>query len=93
MFKRYIGNAGLSRIWGALPTFTFRQVGERWIELQALPGPEARALRAKTMRRPSCLGPGGQLKCEMQSAKCGMPKKKDNNSEFYIPNSEFGKAR
>jgi hypothetical protein len=45
--------------WG-LPPFTFRQVGGRWIEFQALPGPGARALRAKTMRHPSFSGSGGQ---------------------------------
>ena len=44
-----------------LPTFTFLQVGIRAIEFQALPGLEARALRAKTMRRASLPGPGGQV--------------------------------
>src|SRR5512143_2801065 len=33
-----------------LPTFNFRPAGVKPIEFQALPGPEARALRAKTMR-------------------------------------------
>jgi 8-oxo-dGTP pyrophosphatase MutT (NUDIX family) len=49
-----------SRRWIILPPFTFRQVGRRWIEFQAFPGPEARALRAKTMRHPSFSGSGGQ---------------------------------
>jgi hypothetical protein len=35
-------------------------VGVRSIECQALPGPEARALRAKTIRHTSLLGLGGQ---------------------------------
>jgi len=43
-----------------LPAFTFRQADVKRIEFQALPGPEARALRAKTMRHISSLGPGGQ---------------------------------
>ena len=43
-----------------LRTFNFSQAGARWIEFQALPGPEARALRAKTMRPASFLGRGGQ---------------------------------
>jgi hypothetical protein len=43
----------------ALPTFTFRQLGERWIEFQALPGQEAGALRGKTMRHILFLGSGG----------------------------------
>jgi hypothetical protein len=32
----------------SLPPFTFTQVGVRWGEFQAVPGPEARALHAKT---------------------------------------------
>jgi len=75
-----------------LSTFTFRQVGVRPIEFQALPGPEARALRAKTMRRVSSLRPGGQFKCGMSIAECGMEKGSEN-SEFHIPNSELGNAR
>ncbi len=47
-------------IFSDLSTFTFRKVGRRWIEFQALPGPGARALRAKTMRHDSFSGPGGQ---------------------------------
>jgi hypothetical protein len=43
-----------------LLTFTFRQGDARLIECQALPGPETRALRAKTIRHTSFLGPGGQ---------------------------------
>jgi hypothetical protein len=43
-----------------LPAFTFHHVGVKGVEFQALPGPEARALRAKTIRRTSFLGPGGQ---------------------------------
>jgi hypothetical protein len=42
------------------PPFIFHQVGVRSIECQALPGREARALRAKIMRRASLLGRGGQ---------------------------------
>jgi hypothetical protein len=34
-----------------LPTFTLFQVSERGDEFRAVPGPEARAARAKTMRR------------------------------------------
>jgi hypothetical protein len=44
----------------ALPTFTFRQVGVKAMEFQAVPGPEARALHGKIMRHESFLGPGGQ---------------------------------
>jgi hypothetical protein len=51
-----------------LPTFTFPQVVVKEIEFQAMPGPEARALRVKTMRRRSFLGPGGQPKCGMWNA-------------------------
>ena len=43
-----------------LPTFTFRQVGVKEMEFQAVPGPEARALRGKIMRHRSFLGSGGQ---------------------------------
>ncbi len=43
-----------------MSTFTFRQVGVASTEFQALPGPEARALRAKSMRHAPFLGPGGQ---------------------------------
>jgi hypothetical protein len=43
------------------PPFTFHQVGVRSIECQALPGREARALRAKIMRPASLPGPGGQV--------------------------------
>jgi len=68
-------------------------LGLRWIEFQALPGPEARALRAKTMRRASFPGPGGQFKCGMWSAECGMARTETKNSEFPIPNSEFGGDR
>jgi len=32
-----------------LPPFTFFQVGVRWREIQAVPGPEARALRGKSI--------------------------------------------
>jgi len=63
----------------SLPTFTFRQVGARSIEFQALPGPEVRALRAKIMRHASFLGPGGQ-------PKYGMWNRKRKDSKF---NSEF----
>jgi hypothetical protein len=35
----------------SLPTFTFRQVGAKSIEFQALPGPEARALRGKIRKK------------------------------------------
>jgi hypothetical protein len=48
------------RRFSGLPTFTFRQVGVRSVEFQALPGSEARALRGKTIRHASFLGPGGQ---------------------------------
>jgi hypothetical protein len=43
-----------------MPTFTFRQVGVKPIEFQAMPGPKARALHAKIMRHASFLRPGGQ---------------------------------
>ena len=33
----------------ALPTFTFRQVGVKAMEFQAVPGPEARALHGKSI--------------------------------------------
>jgi hypothetical protein len=68
--------------------FTFRQVDVSPIEFQALPGPEARALRAKTMRRASFLGPGGQFKCGMPIAECGL-KKKTKKSEIRNPQSEI----
>ena len=44
----------------SLPPFTFQQVGLSLIEFRALPGPKARALRAKTMRQHSFSGLGGQ---------------------------------
>ena len=40
--------------------FTFQQVGIRCFEFLAFPGPEAKARRAKIMRRSSLPGPGGQ---------------------------------
>jgi hypothetical protein len=43
-----------------LRLFTFQQLGVSLIEFQALPGPGARALRAKTMRQYSFSGLGGQ---------------------------------
>jgi hypothetical protein len=43
-----------------LPRFAFRQVDISPVELQELPGPEARPLRAKIMRQFSFLGLGGQ---------------------------------
>ena len=55
-----MGRSPSSPLW-ILPTFTFRQVGLKTIEFQALPGPEAMALRGKTMRHASFLGPGGQV--------------------------------
>ena len=51
---------GSSGVEENLPTFTFRQVGVKAMEIQAVPGPEARAWRGKTMRHRSFLGPGGQ---------------------------------
>ena len=51
---------GSSGVEENLPTFTFRQVGLKAMEIQAVPGPEARAWRGKTMRHRSFLGPGGQ---------------------------------
>jgi hypothetical protein len=62
-----------------LTPFIFRQVGVSPIEFQALPGlevPPLAGLREKIMRRLSFLGPGGQLKCGMPIAECGMEKKK-----------------
>jgi len=38
----------------------FAQAAVRPIQYQALPGPKARAVRAKTMRRASLLKPGGE---------------------------------
>jgi hypothetical protein len=52
-----------------LPTFTFRQAGVKEIELLAMPGPEARTVRAKIMRPGLFLGPGGQPKCGIQNEK------------------------
>ncbi len=46
--------------WGGLRPFTFQQLGVSLIEFQALPGPEERALRAKTMRQHSFSGLGGR---------------------------------
>jgi hypothetical protein len=66
---------GVSRGKRHLPPFTFQQADVSLIEFQALPGPEARALRAKTMRQHSFSGLGGQLKCGMPIAECGMGKK------------------
>jgi hypothetical protein len=43
-----------------LAPFTFRQMAVSSIEFQALHGPEARPLGAKTIRQGSFLGPGGQ---------------------------------
>ena len=43
-----------------MPPFTFQQVDVNLIEFRALPGPEARALRAKIMRQHSFSGLGGQ---------------------------------
>ena len=44
----------------SLPPFIFQQVDLSLIEFRALPGPKARALRAKTMRQHSFSGLGGQ---------------------------------
>ena len=52
---RHPGPAGM---YGA--PFTFQQVDVSLIEFQALPGPKARALRAKIMRQHSVSGLGGQ---------------------------------
>jgi hypothetical protein len=49
---------------------TFHQVPVRWIEFQAVPGPEARAWRAKIMRHTSFLGPGGPP--QLRIVDCGM---------------------
>jgi hypothetical protein len=43
-----------------LPSFTFQQVDVNHIEFRALPGSEARTLRAKIMRQHSFSGLGGQ---------------------------------
>jgi hypothetical protein len=48
-----------ARTFPSLPTFTFRQVGVKAMEIQAVPGPEARALHGKIMRPESFLGPSG----------------------------------
>ena len=73
-----------------MPPFTFRKAGRRWIEFQALPGPEARALGAKSMRHDSLSSPGGLLnaECRLRNGK-----KEAKNSEFHIPNSELGNTR
>jgi len=42
-----------------LATFISRQAGAKAMEFQAVPGPEARALRGKIMRHRSFLGSGG----------------------------------
>jgi hypothetical protein len=74
-----------------LPTFSFSQVGVKAIEFQAMPGPEARALRAKTMkaRLVSWIGRAAQ----MRNVECGMQNEKKKNSgfcsEFQNPHSEF----
>jgi hypothetical protein len=59
----------------ALPTFTFRQIGARSIEFQALPGPDARALRAKTMKHALFFGPGGQAVLSLRTGlfRCRAP--------------------
>jgi hypothetical protein len=57
----------------ALPTFTFAIPFSA--ENQAC-GPEARALRAKTIRHGSFSGSGRQFKCGMSIAECGMEKRK-----------------
>ena len=54
-FYSFPGPAGM---YGA--PFTFYQVNVSLIEFQALPGPEARALRAKIIRQHSFSGLGGQ---------------------------------
>jgi hypothetical protein len=51
------------------------------VEFQALPGPEVGALRGKTIRLGSFLGPGGQLKGGMQNGKLQKRRK-----EFRLPN-------
>jgi len=72
-----------------LSTFSFLQVGVSPIEFQPLPGPEVRASREKTMRRLSFLGTGGQLKCGMPIAECGLKKKikKIRNPKSAIRNN------
>jgi hypothetical protein len=72
-----------------LPTFTFRHVFVSPIEFRPLLGPEARALRAKTMRHGSFSGSGGQFKCGMPIAECGMKKesKKIRNPKPAIRNN------
>ncbi len=73
-----------------LPTFTFLRVGVKCTGFQALPGPEARALRAKTMRHASFLGPGGPPK--LRIVECGMRIEKENpkirNPQFEIQNGQ-----
>ena len=71
-YQAYVGTCRLKQRAGAslssmvangrsrLAPLTCRQGGVKPIEFQALPGSEARALRAKTMKRASLLGPGGQ---------------------------------
>jgi hypothetical protein len=44
-----------------LPPLVFRQVGVWPVDFQALPGPEGRAFREKTMRRFLFPRPGGQV--------------------------------
>jgi hypothetical protein len=55
-----------------------------------LPGPEARALRAKIMRQFSFLGPGGPPK--LRIVDCGMRIEKENrkirNPQFEIQNGQ-----
>jgi hypothetical protein len=57
-----------------------------------MPNPGARTFCAKIMRRLPFYGPGGQPKCGMPIAECGM-EREAKNSEFHIPNSELGNAR
>jgi len=52
-----------ARTFPSLPTFTFRQVGVKAMEIQAVPGsevPPLAGLHGKIMRHESFLGPGGQ---------------------------------
>jgi hypothetical protein len=73
-----------------LVPFTFHQVPVRWIELQAVPGPEARAWRAKIMRYTSFLGPGGPP--QLRIVDCGMRIEKETPKvKSSIRNPQFNR--
>jgi hypothetical protein len=71
-----------------LPPFTFQKVGVSPVVFQALPGPELRALREKSMRHFSFFGPGGPS--GLRIVDCGMRiEKKLKKSEIRNSKSEM----